>query len=92
MPHGQPHHWQMDDPIPNTGAVKLIANTFAIADIANSNFTGFASWHRLHHDRSIAKYQLEARSTTAAGGGQPRSASIVNFADFAGDAAKVGNS
>jgi hypothetical protein len=86
MPHGQPHRWQTDNLIPNTGAVKLIA------DIANCNFTGFASWHRLHHDRSIAKYQLEARSTTAAGGGPPRSASIVNFADFAGNAAKVGNS
>ena len=86
MSHGQPHCWQMDYLTPNTGAVKLIA------DIANCNFTGFASWHRLHHDRSIAKYQLEACSTTAAGGGPPQSASIVNFADFAGDAAKVANS
>ena len=98
----------MDDLISNTGAVNLIAyfvfttgagKTWAniagvteIADIANCNFTGFASWHRLHHDGSIAKYQLEARSNTADGGGPHRSASIVNFADFAGHAAKVGNS
>jgi hypothetical protein len=81
-----PHRWHTDDLIANAGAFELIAN------IANSNFTGFASWHRLHHDRSIAKYQLEARSTTAARGGPPRSASIVTFADFAGAAAKVGNS
>ena len=56
MPHGQPHRWQTDDPIPNTGAVKLIANTGAIADIANCNFTGFAGWHRLHHDGGIAEF------------------------------------
>ena len=76
----------MDNLIANAGALELIAN------IVNSNFTGFASWHRLHHDRSIAKYRLEACSTTAAGGGPPRSASIVNFADFVGIAVKVGNS
>ena len=83
MQHGQTHRWQTDNLIQNTGTVKLIAN---------SNFTGFASWHRLHHDRSIAEHQLEARSTTAARGGPPRSASIVNFADFVGNADKVGNS
>ena len=63
--------------MPNTGAINFIADIGGIAFITyitNFNFTGFASWHRLHHDRSIAKYQLEARSTTTAGGGPPQSA------------------
>ena len=42
-----------------------------IADIADFNFAGFAGWHWLHHDGDIAEYWLEARSTTAAGGGPP---------------------
>ena len=55
--------------MPNTGAINFIADIGGIAFITyitNFNFTGFASWHRLHHDRSIAKFQQEARSTTAA--------------------------
>jgi hypothetical protein len=91
-PRGHPHRRQTDDLITNTGAVNFIADIGGIADIANFNFTGFAGWHKLHHDGGIAEYQLEARSTTAAGGGPPRSASIVNFADFVGVADKVGNS
>ena len=82
----------MDDLIANTGTVNFVIDIGGITDIANFNFTSFAGWHRLHHDGGIAKYQHEACSITAAGGGPPRSASIVNFADFAGDAAKVGNS
>ena len=77
----------MDDLIPNTGAVNLIAdntdfvfaagtgktwsNIAGVDNIANFNFVGFAGWHRLHHDGGVAKYLLEARSTTAAGGGPP---------------------
>ena len=85
-----PHCRHTDDLIANTGAINSIADIGGITDIAN--FTGFAGWHRLQHDGGIAKYQLEARSTTAAGDGPPRSASIVNFADFIGIADKVGNS
>ena len=79
---GHPHRWHRDDFIANAGALNLIANF---------DFAGSAGWHRLHHDGGIAKYQLEAPSTTAAGGGLPRSASIVNFADFVSIADKVGN-
>ena len=73
------HRWHADNLIANAGALNLIA------DIANFDFAGLAGKHGLHHDGGIAKYRLEARSTTA-------SYSIVNFADFAGAAAKVGNS
>ena len=91
-PRGHPHRRHTNDLIANTGAVNFSADIGGIADIANFNTTGFAGWHRLHHDGGIAKYQLEACSTTAAGGGPPRSASIVNFADFVSVADKVGNS
>ena len=60
--------------MPNTGAVNFIADIGGITiidDITNFNFTGFADWHRLHHDGGIVEYQLEARSTTNAGGGPP---------------------
>ena len=87
--NGQPLLWHTDDLIANTGTVNFIADIGGIADF---NSTGFAGWHRLHHDGGIAEYQLEAHSTTATGGGLPQSTSIVNFADFVGDADKVGNS
>jgi hypothetical protein len=89
---GHPYCRHTNDLIANTSAVNFIADIGGIADIANVNTTGFAGWHRLHHDGGIAKCQLEACSTTAAGDGLPRSASIVNFADFVSVADKVGNS
>jgi hypothetical protein len=91
-PRRHPHRRHTNNLIANTGTVNFIADIGGITNIANFNTTGFAGWHRLHHDGGIAKYQLEARSTTAAGGGPPRSASIVNFADFVSVADKVGNS
>jgi hypothetical protein len=42
------------------GTVNFNADIGGITEIANFNFTGFAGWHRLHHDGGIADYQLEA--------------------------------
>ena len=70
-PRGHPHGRNTKDLIANTGAVNFSADIGGIADIANFNTTGFAGWHRLHHDGGVAKFQLEARSTTAAGGAPP---------------------
>ena len=80
---GHPHCWHRDDFIANAGDLNLIANF---------DFAGFAGWHRLHHDGGSAEQWLEARSFKATRGSPLCSYSIVNFADFAGAAAKVGNS
>ena len=60
-------------------------------DDADFNFAGFAGWQRLHHDGGIAKYWLEARSTTAVGSSPSLSDSIANFTNFAGEVDKVGS-
>ena len=54
-PRGHPHRRHKDDLIANTGTVNFVADISSITDIANFNFTGFAGWHRLHHDGGIAE-------------------------------------
>jgi hypothetical protein len=48
-----------------------IADIADIINIAISDSAGFAVGHGLHHDGNTAKNQLEACSTTPAGGGPP---------------------